>query len=166
MRTQPVPWFTICSIRPLRRREQLGDDAEVVLGHVDRHVLDRLVDLAVDLAGDDLGLADGELEALAAHHLDEHRELQLAAALHLPGVGAVGGEHAQRHVADQLGVEARLHLAGRQLVAVLARQRRGVDADRHREARLVDVDHRQRARVVGVGERLADGDVGAGRRWP
>ena len=62
--------------------------------------------LAVDLAGDDLGLADGELEALAAHHLDEHRELELAASLHLPRVGAVGGEHAQRHVADQLGVEA------------------------------------------------------------
>ena len=41
-------------------------------------------------AGDDLRLADGELEALAAHDLDEDRELQLAAALDLPGVGALG----------------------------------------------------------------------------
>ena len=32
-----MPWFTICSMRPLRSAEQLGDDAEVVLGHVDRH---------------------------------------------------------------------------------------------------------------------------------
>ena len=37
-----------------------------------------------------LRLADGQLEALAAHHLDQDRELQLAAALHLPGVGALG----------------------------------------------------------------------------
>ena len=116
--------------------------------------------LAVDLAGDDLGLADGELEALAPHHLDEHRELELAAPLHLPRVGTLGGQHAQRHVADELGVEAALHQAGGELGAVLTRQRRRVDADRHRQARVVDVDHGQRPRVVGVGERLADGDVG------
>jgi hypothetical protein len=61
------------------------------------------VQLAVDLAGDDLRLADGELEALAAHDLDEDRELQLAAALHLPGVGPLGGQHAERDVADELG---------------------------------------------------------------
>ena len=90
----------------LAQREQLGDHADVVLGHVDRQALDRLVELAVDLAGDHLRLADGQLEALAAHHLDEHRELQLAAALDLPGVGALGVEDAQRHVADQLLVEA------------------------------------------------------------
>ena len=106
----------------LAQREQLGDHAEVVLGHVDRHPLHRLVDLAVDLAGDHLRLADGELEALATHRLDEHRELQLAAALHLPRVGAVGVEHADRHVADQLGVEAVLHQPGGELVAVLARR--------------------------------------------
>ena len=36
--------------RALAQREQLGDDADVVLGHVDRQPLDRLVQLAVDLA--------------------------------------------------------------------------------------------------------------------
>ena len=108
MRTQPVPWLTISIMVPLRRAMQLGDDAEVVLGHVDGHPLHRLVDLAVDLAGDDLGLAHGQLEALAAHGLDQHGQLQLAAALDLPGVGPLGGQHPQRHVADQLGVEAAL----------------------------------------------------------
>ena len=39
---------------------------------------------------DDLGLADGQLEAFAAHGLDQDGELQLAAALDLPGVGALG----------------------------------------------------------------------------
>ena len=102
MRTQPVPWLTICSSAALAQREQLRDDADVVLGHVDREALDRLVPLAVDLARDDLGLADGQLEALAAHQLDEHRELELAAALHLPGVGPLGRADAERDVADEL----------------------------------------------------------------
>ena len=90
------------------------------------------------VAGDDLRLADGELEALAAHDLDEDRELQLAAALHLPGVRPLGRQHPDRHVADELGVEPVLHQPGGELLAALARQRRGVDADRHRDARLVD----------------------------
>ena len=77
--------------------------------------LDRLVQLAVDLARHDLRLADGQLEALAAHRLDEHRQLQLAAALHLPGVRPVDRLHADRDVADDLLVEAVLHQAGRQL---------------------------------------------------
>ena len=128
----------------LAQREQLGDDAEVVLGHVDGEQLDRLVALAVDLADHDLRLADGELEALAAHRLDEHRELQLAAALHLPRVGALGREHAQRHVADELLLQPVLDLARGELLAVLAREHRRVDADGHRQARLVDDERRQR----------------------
>ena len=86
-------------------------------------------------AGDDLRLADGELEALAAHDLDEDRQLQLAAALHLPGVGALGGLDADRDVADQLLVEPVLDHAGGELLAALAGQRAGVDADRHRDVR-------------------------------
>ena len=72
--------------------EQLRDRAEVLLGRVDREVLERLVQLAVDRLRDHLRLADGELEALAAHLLDEDRERELAAALHLPGVGTADVE--------------------------------------------------------------------------
>ena len=86
----------------LALREQLGDGAEVLLGDVDRHALDGLVHLAVDLLGDDLRLADGQLEALAAHLLDEDRQRELAAALDLPGVGTLGGQDAERDVADEL----------------------------------------------------------------
>ncbi len=148
----------------LAEREHLRDHADVLLGHVDRHPLDRLVADAVDLADDDLRLADGQLEALAAHDLDEDRELQLATALDLPGVRALGRQHADRDVADRLRRQAVLDLAGGQLVAVLAGQRREVDADGDADRGLVDVDQRQRARVLEVGERLADRDVGACRR--
>jgi len=139
--------------------QQLRDHADVLLRHVDGEALDGLVHLAVDLARDDHGLADGELEALAAHQLDEHRELQLPAPLHLPRVGSLGGEHPQRDVADDLLLEPSLDQPRGQPVAVLTGQRRRVDPDRHCEARLVDADHRQRARVVRIGERLADGDL-------
>ena len=115
--------------------------------------------LPVDLAGDDLGLADGELEALSAHRLDEDRELQLAATLHLPGVGAVGVAHPQRDVADELLAQPLLQQPGGQLVAVTAGERGGVDPDGHAEARLVDLQDRQGARVLGVGEGLADHDL-------
>ena len=143
----------------LAQRQQLDQHALVVARRVDRQALHRLVQLAVDQPGDDLRLADGQLEAFAAHDLDEDRELQLAAALHLPGVRALGRQHPDRDVADELGVEPVLHQPRGELLAALAGQRRGVDADGHRDARLVDRDDRQRPRVVGVGDRLADRDL-------
>ena len=119
----------------LAQRQQLGDHADVVLGDVDREPLDRLVQLAVDLAGEDARLAGGQLEALAAHHLQQDDQLQLAAALDLPGVGALGVVDADRDVADQLGVEPVADLARGQLAALGAGERRGVDPDARSRAR-------------------------------
>ncbi len=58
--------------------------------NVDGEQFHRLHQLAVDALGDDLGLADGKFETLAAHHLDQNRELQFAASHHLERVGALG----------------------------------------------------------------------------
>ncbi len=100
-RIQPVPWLTICSIRPLRRASSWVSTPEVVLGRVDGQVLHRLAEPAVDRPRHHLRLADGDLEPLAAHQLDEDRELQLAAPLDLPGVGPLGLEQPDAHVADR-----------------------------------------------------------------
>ncbi len=62
----------------LAQREQLCEHADVLLGRIDREPLDRLVHLAVDDLRHDLGLADRQLESLAAHQLDEDGELELA----------------------------------------------------------------------------------------
>ena len=70
----------------LPEREQLGQDAEVLLGRVDRDTLDRLVHLSVYLPRHDLRLADRQLEAFTSHLLHEDRQLQLATSLYLPGV--------------------------------------------------------------------------------
>ncbi len=110
-----------------------------------------------------LRLADGQFEALPAHQLDEHRELELAAALHLPRVRPPGREHPQRDVADELGVEPQLDGARGHLVSLGSGERGGVDPDRHAQARLVDDGDRQGTRIVGVGDRLADRHLGKSR---
>src|SRR6476646_2114154 len=142
----------------------LRDRAEVLLGGVDGQALDRLVQLAVDLLGDHLRLADGQLVALAAHLLHEDGQRQLTAALDLPGVGALGRQDPQGHVADELAVEAVLDHAGGDLAAAHpADHRAGVGADGHGDGRLVHGDDRQRHGVLGVGQGLADHDVGDAR---
>ena len=140
----------------LSQGEHLGDDADVLLRDVDREPLDRLADPAVELAGQHLRLARGQLEALAAHQLEQDDELQLAPAVDLPGVGTLGVADPDRDVADQLLVEPGADLACGQPRAVAPGERRVVDPDDDRERRLVDGDHGQRPRVVEVGERLAD----------
>ncbi len=73
---------------PFTEGQKLRDDADVLLRRVDCDPLDGLVPAAVDLLCQHLGLADGELEAFAAHDLNEDRKRQLTPALHLPGVRA------------------------------------------------------------------------------
>ena len=89
IRTHPVPWLTIPSSSPLRVESSVVIVPTCASGDVDGDALHRLVALAVDLLHDDVRLADGELEPLAPHRLDQDGELQLAAAVDLPGVGAV-----------------------------------------------------------------------------
>ena len=114
---------------------------------------------AVDLLGDDVGPRHLQLEAFAAHHLDQDRQLQLAAADDLHLLRRVGRLDADRHVAEQLLVEPILQLARRDVLAFAAGHRRRVDAEDHRHRRLVDRDRRNRDLVLDVGDRLADRDV-------
>ena len=149
----------------LAQREELRDDADVLLRDVDRDALHRLVLLAVDLAGQHLRLADGELEPLAPHDLDEHRELELAAALHFPDVRARRRLHAQGDVPDELPLEPGDQRARRHLVALGPGERGRVDPQGHGQGRLVDGAHRKRPRIVQVRDRLADRHLGqAGER--
>ena len=92
----------------LARSEALDDGADEVFGDVDGEELVGLHELAVDALGDDLGARDHELEAFAAHHLDEHGELELAAAEDLEGVGRAGVFDADGDVGEELFVEALL----------------------------------------------------------
>ena len=81
-------------------------------------MLHRLVQLAIDHAGHNLGLANGQLEAFTTHLLHEDGQSQFATALDFPSVGTLGGENLQGHVTDEFLVKAVLDLACCHLVAL------------------------------------------------
>ena len=136
------------------------DLADVVGRDVDGDPLVRLLDLAVDLAQQHLGARRGQLEALAAHLLDEDGQLELAAAADLERLARLGRPDLDRDVAEDLLLEAGLDLAARDVLALAPGQRRGVDAERHPQRRRVDVEPRQRPRIGRIGQRVADRDLG------
>ena len=142
----------------LAERQHLRHDAQEVLRDVDREPLDRLVQLAVDLARHDLRLSGGQLEPLAAHRLDQHGQLKLAAALDLPGVAPVRVDHGSPRSRPLCSTSPAP--GARSGACPTARQAaKAVDADGHGKRRLVDRDHGQRARIGEVGDRLADRDL-------
>ena len=100
IRTRPSASVLICSRRALAVRQRGLDRADELGRDVDRDALVRLVGLAVDRAQDDLGPADLELVALAAHLLDQDRQLQLAPAQDLVRVGRVGRHELDGDVAQ------------------------------------------------------------------
>ena len=98
----------------------------------------RLAGDAVDLAQHDARPRHRELVALAAHVLDQDREVQLAAARDQERVGVAGLLDAQRHVGQQLLREAVAQVARGHVLAFAAGERRRVDLEVHRQRRLVD----------------------------
>ena len=78
------------------------DLADVVGRDVDGDPLVRLLDLAVDLVQQDLGARGGQLEALAAHLLDEDGQLELAAPADLERLARLGRPDLDRDVAEDL----------------------------------------------------------------
>ena len=85
--------------------------ARVFFGEIDRQKLDRLALYTVDLADNDLRLSYLKLEALAAHCLDEHTQMEHASAIDNPLVFAVGFGHTQREVAVKLFLKSLPYMA-------------------------------------------------------
>src|SRR6185503_16119030 len=121
--------------------------------------LHRLLEDAVPLAYDRRGLGRLQLEALAAHRLDQDRELQLAPAEDAEGVGGGRLLDPQAHVLPALLEEPLAQLARRHLAPGAARPRASVHAEDHRDGRLVDPDRRERLGTLAVGDRLPDVDA-------
>ena len=147
--------------------------ALILLGEVDRELLPRLVHHAVDDALDHGRPRYRELIAFAAHVLDQHRQVQLAAAGHAELVRVVRLFDAQRDVVQQLLLETCANLAAREVLAFRARERRLVDLERHRDRGLVDLQRLQAlalaARANGIGDLqifdAAEDDDVAGARF-
>ena len=103
--------------------EERGDVANEFVRSIDCDVLHWLVEFAVDHAGDDLGLTDGEFEAFATHGFNQNGELEFTAALNFPGIRSLGRENSNGDVSDEFLVETVLDHAGSQQLALRASQR-------------------------------------------
>ena len=141
--------------------KQLSDGAHVLFRNVDGGVFHRLVDHAVDGLGDHLRTANGQLIAFATHLLGEHGQCEFTTTLDLPSIRALGRQHLDGHVADELAVETILdHASGKLVVFAFGACKRGiVDAESHGDGRVINVNQRQRTRIRRVDDGLADHDV-------
>ena len=160
IRTQPVPWLTICSMRPLRSASSCVIDADVVLGHVDREPLDRLV--------------HARRRSRASRPAAGRRSARSprgASAPPAPRAAARRGPAPPRRPVVRCRARGSRRCRPAPGRAALATCRAvsfvpscpasgevlmPID---DRQRRLVDGDHRQRPRILGIGERLADRDV-------
>ena len=88
-----------------------NDRADIFLRHVQRHTLHRLALLTVDLLIEHARVGAAKLVALAAHGLDEYRKMHFTASGYTEVVGRVAVADAQRHVLEQLAVEAVTYLS-------------------------------------------------------
>ena len=81
---------------------------------------------------------DRQFEALAAHRLDQHGQLQLAAAGDLVGAVLRHTAHLDCDIAFGLACKARLDHAGGELRSLASGKRRVVDRKHHRDRRRID----------------------------
>jgi hypothetical protein len=101
---------------------------------------------ALVLLHDDARTRHGKLEAFAAHGLDQHGELQFAAAGDVERILVGGFLDLQRDIAFGFLEQAVADDAARHLVAFGAGQRAVVDDEGHGDGRRIDRLRRQRLR--------------------
>src|SRR5690606_22044634 len=141
----------------LAQAHLLHHRALVLLLDVDGDVLVRLLLLAGFVLDDHhFRAAHGQLEAFTAHGFDQYRQVQLATPGDLELLGALALLDAQRHVVQQLLVQAILDVAAGDELAFLAGERRVVDLEGHAHGRLVDGQRRQGLDVVLVAQGVGD----------
>ncbi len=111
----------------------------IVLTEIDCQLLPWLIDLAVDLALDNLRPRDSELVLLPAHRLDQYRQVQLATPGNAKLIRIRRVLSTQRDVVLELLIETLPYLPAGQVLALVARERRFVDLEGHADRRLIDL---------------------------
>mmetsp|Transcript_13298 Transcript_13298/g.32302 ORF Transcript_13298/g.32302 Transcript_13298/m.32302 type:complete len:361 (+) Transcript_13298:660-1742(+) len=136
--------------------ELVDNHAHVVIIDLDRHLLDRLVLLAVHVPEHNLGGRHAELEALAAHVLHQDPQLQLSPPEHLEGLTPClfALLHIDGDVVLHLLVETIPdHLRG-QLRPVPPLERGVVGREGHAHGRGVDLDRLDRHCHIRVADSI------------
>ena len=136
--------------------DELDDLTAALLRRIHRQAFYRLAFHAVDLFDDHLRLTYLQLVSLATHGLDQHTQMQHAAAEHTPTALLSAFLYAQRQVLLQLFVQTILDVTAGHKLTVLTEERTVVDAESHTHRRLVDSNRFERFRVLGIANRVAD----------
>jgi hypothetical protein len=111
------------------------------------------------LLEDHLWLGNHQLVAFAAHGFDQHRQVQLAAAQHLEGVGRVCLQHAQGHVGFHFFEESLADIARGDELALLAGEGSIVRQKLHLHRGLFDLEQGKHDRAGDLGDGLAHGQI-------
>ena len=110
--------------------------AYCVAGNVRNQALNRLAEYAVDLLGEYTRRAYGKLVTLAAHGLDEYRQVHFTASCYIVCVQLIAVGHAQGYVLECLLHQALSDLAGGYELALSAGKRAGIYGECHFNRRL------------------------------
>ncbi len=139
----------------LAARENPDHRRGELVRHVDHQVLDGLVLLAVDVARDDPWGAHLHLVTLAAHGLEQDRQVQLPTPGDLELVRTQLLD-AQGYVGLYFSLQAVVEVARRDVLALLAREGGGAGLKQHADRRLIYRNDGQRLGVGEIGDRLTD----------
>ena len=88
-----------------------NDRTDIFLRYVQSHALHRLALLTIDLLVEHARVGAAKLVALAAHGLDEYRKMHFTASGYTEVISRIAVADAQRHVLEQLAVEAVTYLS-------------------------------------------------------
>src|SRR5690606_3500450 len=111
-----------------------------------------------DLAENNLGFADAELEPFATHVLDQNAEMHHAAARDAELFLRRARCNAESNVRAEFLFESFAKLPAGEEFAVPPAEGTVVHSEHHMERRLIDPRVRKRLGMVGVGDRVADFD--------
>ena len=143
----------------LARAQLLHHAALVLCGHVYYNVLHRLHQLAVLFVRQHFRRRNLKLITLAAHGLDEDREVHFAAPHHTEALCGGGILHLQSHVFQKLLVQAVANLARGDELALFARKGAVIHREGHLHRGVVYLHKGQGLHKGRVAQRVADGDI-------
>ena len=133
--------------------------AHVCVGNVDDDGLDRFAFNAVDLLEYDFGARYLEFVTFAAHRFYEYGKMKFASAEHAETFGGIGLFDPHTDVGLHFAEQSCAQMSAGDELAFLARERRVVDHEVHRQGRFVYRDEGQRFGAVGIAYGLADIEI-------
>ena len=136
--------------------DQFDDLSGGTVRHIHGQFLHRFAGLPVDLLADNMRLRDREFIALAAHVLDQDRDMENAASADLEAVSEFFDPESD--IAFRLFEKPFADMAAADEFSFLPEQWRIVDAEHHGKSRFVDRDRRQPFGMLRIGHGIADVD--------